>query len=127
MLESGITGRCVVLPRCRFLCYQFVGGEFSPHVDMCKPVDEFDSQGCQKSTHTFMIHLADCPEGSGETVFLSSVHDTIALAKLGEGVLGAALPQRGRLVVFPHECPHAGLPVSDAFTKLFLRGELLIE
>ena len=75
-----------------------------------------------------MIHLADCPEGSGETVFLSGVNeDTNALAKLGEGVLGAALPQRGRLVLFPHGCPHAGLPVKEAFTKLFLRGELLIE
>ncbi len=127
LIESGITGRCVVLPRCRFLCYQFAGGDFSPHVDLYKPVDEFDSRSCQKSTHTFMIHLVDCPEGSGETVFLSSVNDTNALAKLGEGVLGAALPRRGRLVVFPHECPHAGLPVTEAFTKLFLRGELLIE
>ena len=43
-----------------------------------------------------------------------------------EGVLGAALPQRGRLVVFPHMCPHAGLPVVDV-PKKFLRGELLIE
>ena len=32
-------------------------------------------------------------------------------------------PVRGRLLVFPHDCPHAGRPVVDA-PKLVLRGEL---
>jgi hypothetical protein len=32
-------------------------------------------------------------------------------------------PVRGRLLVFPHACPHAGRPVVDA-PKLVLRGEL---
>ena len=32
-------------------------------------------------------------------------------------------PLRGRLLVFPHECPHAGRPVIDT-NKLVLRGEL---
>jgi hypothetical protein len=45
----------------------------------------------------------------------------------GGGVLGAAKapPQRGRLVVFLHEWPHAGLPVLDMI-KTFLRGELAV-
>ena len=38
-------------------------------------------------------------------------------------VLGSASPMRGRLVIFPHKCPHAGRPVVDV-PKLFLRGEL---
>jgi len=42
--------------------------------------------------------------------------------------IAEARPQRGRLVVFPHVCPHAGLAVDDAhLPKRFLRGEFLIE
>ena len=155
------------------------------------------------STHTFMLHLADCPKG-GETVFLSQLHRASAAATTaaaaaaaaaadaaqankevavasndrlkrqevahvgddpgarpttpdgalttsrtrqsgetddddgdgdGDGggsgggddggivVLGSASPMRGRLVIFPHKCPHAGRPVVDV-PKLFLRGEL---
>ena len=95
----------------------------------------------RKSTHTFMLHLADCSEG-GETVFLTHINRAPNLKDNSEpepepereqeqddgvddSVLGSALPQRGRLVVFPHACPHAGLAVVDV-PKRFLRGELLI-
>ena len=37
-------------------------------------------------------------------------------------VLARVEPRRGRLLVFPHACPHAGLAVIDA-PKLLLRGE----
>ena len=40
-----------------------------------------------------------------------------------EHVLASVAPRRGRLLLFPHVCPHAGLEVVDA-PKLFLRGEL---
>ena len=104
-------------------------------MDLYKPVDEFEvsaagpgsggGPGCafrrNRSTHTFMIHLGDCAEGSGETVFLSH---------LGAGepaaVLGAVLPRRGRLVIFPHECPHAGLPVTEAYCKLQCKCRLFL-
>jgi len=93
-----------------------------------------------------MVHLADCPSG-GETVFLQHINQAPNLlhsARGGEslqaqvqaqaqaegdgggGVLGAARPMRGRVVVFPHACPHSGLPVVDV-PKRFLRGELLVE
>ena len=39
-----------------------------------------------------------------------------------EGVLAAAPPLRGRLVVFPHGCPHAGHPaVSCGFLRCVCR------
>lgn len=49
----------------------------------------------------------------------------------GKGAAGATTaaaladvkPVRGRLLVFPHDCPHAGRPVIFA-PKLVLRGEL---
>ena len=156
------------------------------------------------STHTFLLHLRDCPEGGGgETVLLrslvpsqpkqtkqtkqtkvmtpmkslenwsddthvnntsnelrakgsdlkelsrelSSSHqkgsteetetETAAMSELSGVVRGLALethvksevlasvrPKRGRLLLFPHICPHAGLSVVEGGSKLFLRGEL---
>ena len=32
-------------------------------------------------------------------------------------------PKRGRLLIFPHACPHAGLAVVDV-PKIVVRGEL---
>ena len=48
-------------------------------------------------------------------------------AKQGEAAeiteLASVAPLRGRLLLFPHVCPHAGNPVVDV-PKCFLRGEL---
>jgi hypothetical protein len=41
------------------------------------------------------------------------------------GVLSACSPVRGRLFIFPHDCPHAGRPVVSV-PKLLLRGELYL-
>ena len=38
-------------------------------------------------------------------------------------VLASVSPRRGRVLIFPHACPHAGRAVQDV-PKLFLRGEL---
>ena len=65
-------GALTVLPRMRFLCYRDVGGDMQPHVDLSKRVAEYDQLDATKSTHTFMLHLADCATG-GETAFLTSV------------------------------------------------------
>ena len=52
-------------------------------------------------------------------------------AAVGEGgedgswIMASVSPRRGRLLVFPHNCPHAGLPVT-CVPKLFLRGELIL-
>ena len=59
-----------MLPRCRFLTYLEVGGAMQPHVDLSKQLDEYDIRDTAKSSHTFMLHLADCSAG-GETVFLT--------------------------------------------------------
>ena len=42
----------------------------------------------------------------------------------GAGVLASVRPRRGLLFLFPHCCPHAGLPVVKGAPKLLLRGEL---
>ena len=40
-------------------------------------------------------------------------------------VLASVSPRRGRLLVFPHVCPHEGRPVTDV-PKVFLRGECVM-
>ena len=142
-----------VMPRMRFLHYPDVGGEMRPHVDLAKK--DMGVENSKHSTHTFLLHLADCASG-GETVLLKSLSAAApavvvaaaatAAEPAGDGssggggggeeaaggvvaggleVLASVAPRRGRLFVFPHMCPHAGLPVKDV-PKLFLRGELLL-
>ena len=120
-----------ILPRMRFLHYSTPGGNMQPHVDLAK---RDPASSVRLSTHTFMVHLADCQRG-GETVLLSTLTGAVAAidattgssgeGQLPDGVLAAVPPVRGRLLIFPHMCPHAGLAVGSV-PKLFLRGELLV-
>ena len=55
----------------------------------------------------------------GETVLLQRI-------KRPSGVLASVTPRRGRLLVFPHACPHlAREVVAQGLPKLLLRGEML--
>ena len=75
------------------------------------------------STHTFILYLATCASG-GETALLADGRaPTGAEGAAGAKALADVRPVRGRLLVFPHDCPHAGRPVVDA-PKLVVRGEL---
>jgi hypothetical protein len=103
------TGRKGALDCVRFLHYFKPGGMLPPHVDLSKT-----SAGGIKSTHTLLIYLADCTEG-GETVLLDSL-------ELGAPKLAAVRPRRGRMLVFPHNCPHKAEPVVEV-PKVVLRGE----
>lgn len=71
-----------------------------------------DTHGIQ-STHTFILYLVDC-EG-GETALLETVASAVVLANVK--------PIRGRLLLFPHMCPHEGRPVIQG-PKLLIRGEV---
>ena len=84
------------------------------------------------STHTFLLYLTSCEEG-GETVMLSKLVADLAygknviqgrveeLERIGAGVIAAIKPKRGRLLIFPHSCPHAGAAVTRP--KMLIRGE----
>ena len=39
-------------------------------------------------------------------------------------VLATVQPRRGRLLVFPHQCPHEGMAV-NSLPKILLRGEMI--
>ena len=122
-------------PQMRVLRYRSAGGIMAPHVDLAKRVEpedargsigEIEPSGCSAaaaSTHTFLLYLATCDRG-GETALLASPKAPTGAEGAAEAeALADVKPTRGRLLVFPHECPHAGRPVVDA-PKVVLRGEL---
>jgi len=99
----------------RFLHYSSVGTTLNPHVDICRT----DPMSGVRSTHTLIAYLTDCHTG-GETSLLMTVS--------GEGrneVLARVMPRRGRLLMFPHACPHEGNEVIDV-PKIILRGEVFL-
>jgi ankyrin repeat protein len=98
-------------PYMRFLNYDFEGGGVSPHIDLSRTKNNVNS------THTFILYMSDCDQG-GETTLLKSIKE--------DEVLIAVKPKRGRLLVFPHKCPHEGRKTID-YPKILLRGELFPE
>jgi hypothetical protein len=108
----------------RFLSYSRPGGYLPPHVDLSRT-----SNGL-RSTHTFILYLQDCVAG-GETALLHSIPPCpsepgarCSMTNCDESfVLALVTPKRGRLLLFPHECPHEGRETVDV-PKTLLRGEL---
>jgi hypothetical protein len=106
----------VAMEQMRFLFYQEEGGHLPPHVDL----DRSDDLG-RRSTHTFILYLTSCASG-GETQLLAE-HST--RPDSAAAVVASVTPVRGRLLLFPHMCPHLARPVTaEGLPKLLLRGEM---
>jgi hypothetical protein len=104
----------IVFSHMRFLDYD-AGIVLAPHVDLHR-VEPFTGN---RSTHSFLLYLSDCNMG-GETALLGDLS--------GDGrnqVLANISPKRGRLLLFPHACPHEGKLTVDA-PKILLRGEVML-
>ena len=119
MRELGEGPGRITMPHMRFLHYSQVGGGLPPHVDLART----DHLG-RRSTHTFILYLwdsstADDESSGGETVLLSRMEDSAAASVV------AVKPQRGRLLLFPHMCPHLARPIR--VPKLLLRAWLSCE
>lgn len=105
----------MAFPYMRFLMYNESGATLAPHVDLCR----VDHSSGIRSTHTFIIYLTNNGR-SGETSLLGDVS--------GEGraeILALVTPARGRLLLFPHACPHEGNEVVNV-PKIILRGEVML-
>lgn len=79
--------------------------------------------GSRTSTHTFILYLTDCDSG-GETCLLRQLPGRRFTLTEQENVIASVQPQAGRLLVFPHACPHSGAEVT-CVPKLLLRGEMI--
>eukprot|EP01062_Namystynia_karyoxenos_P046060 TRINITY_DN34386_c0_g1_i1.p1 TRINITY_DN34386_c0_g1~~TRINITY_DN34386_c0_g1_i1.p1 ORF type:complete len:727 (+),score=231.01 TRINITY_DN34386_c0_g1_i1:71-2182(+) len=102
-----------LLPQMRFLVYDKESQSVPPHVDLSRTVPETGAP----TTHSFIVYLTDNgAEAGGETTLLE---------RLGKGdpeVLADIAPRRGRVLLFPHKCPHMARGVRRP-PKLLLRGE----
>ena len=108
-----------VLPHMRFLDYDKVGGSSPPHTDLCRATLDGRS-----STHTFILYLTDCADGGATNLLRCVSPKKSAVAAGDNNVLAVVTPKRGRLLVFPHVCPHEGEKVVDV-PKILLRGEMI--
>jgi hypothetical protein len=123
------SGVCFVFPHMRFLHYKLAGDCLPPHIDLSRT----DKARGITSTHTFILYLREGVDSGGETVLLRYLDEkkdrmlrsAEECAGDGGNELAKVTPIRGRLLLFPHRCPHAGLEVRKP-PKLLLRGEVFI-
>eukprot|EP00873_Tetraselmis_striata_P038680 jgi/Tetstr1/458944/TSEL_004415.t1 len=119
-----ITGCTRALPGFRFLRYRGAGDSLAEHEDLAKRDPEAEpgaAHGCM-STHTLIVYLsggAGADEG-GETVLLRRFTPPGGVPQ----PLSECRPVRGRMLLFPHACPHLARAVL-APPKVILRGECL--
>lgn len=98
----------------RFLEYRKKGSSLDPHTDGTKVCDDTK----RKSTHTLLLYLSDCQQG-GETLLLKH-------CAWDAPVLYVTTPMRGRILIFPHACPHAG-NIVESVPKICLRAEVCLK
>lgn len=104
------------LPHMRFLYYDQEGGCSPPHTDLCR-----NTLDGRSSTHTFILYLSDCTLG-GATNLLRCVCPKRNTSP-DDNIMARVEPKNGRLLIFPHVCPHEGEKVVE-LPKLLLRGEM---
>jgi hypothetical protein len=131
----------------RILEYVQEGKSLAPHTDGHKICEDTGT----KSTHTLLLFLTDLDEG-GETVLMNgraegwakqlevvvppecqmntllenNKLETIELEGEDFPLVSVGVsPRRGRILVFPHEWPHAGA-VTQSFPKIMLRAEVTL-
>lgn len=100
-----------------------VGGFIAPHVDGVR-VDDVTGR---QTTTSFLLYLADIPEGEGgETEFLDRLADWASGDGHDDGrepvVTRTIVPRAGSILIFPHGSPHQGNGVGS-YPKLLLRGD----
>ena len=115
---QGTGGPRSAVPFMRFLSYTEPTQQLPAHVDASKWDIRNERRGRhgERSTHTFVLHLRDCAAGGG--THLLGPGDTDA-----RDPAATVAPVRGRLLIFPHKCLHAGA-VTESVPKILLRGEL---
>jgi hypothetical protein len=116
-IKKSLNKHAVVFPHMKFLNYDKPGSILPPHIDLTK----VDIVTQNRSTHTLILYLYDCKEG-GETALLEELSPDGPYAY--HKVIANVCPRKGRLLLFPHACPHEGKEVIST-PKLLLRGEVM--
>lgn len=98
-----------ILPTMKYLQYSSPEISLESHIDLSKE----DPYLNITSTHTLIIYLTTCNNG-GETTLLNHLNQSTINIPVQ--------PVRGRLLIFPHICPHKGETTIE-FPKTLLRCE----
>jgi hypothetical protein len=127
--------RVKVFQQLRFMHYEHDGSALAPHVDLARTdvhsATSFEVSAASRpvtSTHTLILYLTDCDVG-GETILLDSLPrcGTTSTEGFSAEHPASVAPRRGRLLLFPHNCPHEGSAVFATHPKILLRGEVYLE
>lgn len=117
-----------LFPQMRFLHYSVDGSSLDPHVDLSRV--DVTSKEEMKSTHTTILYLTDCNHGGGTALLRHlrkvDVSSNAYDSQCNRAAVATVCPRYGRLLVFPHNCPHEGLPIYASAPKILLRGEISI-
>ena len=119
-----------VNPNMRFLIYRNTGGILAAHVDLNRSFDIIDKQNITMkkkitTNHTFILYLSDCDSGGCTSLLHSVKVHQMNEEQLLNNIICSVKPLNGRLLIFPHLCPHLGQEVINV-PKLLLRGEVYI-
>ena len=112
LIGGNLNDNVIIFPHMRFLTYEQAGANLARHIDLCR----IDDSG-NRSSHSFLLYLHDCEQG-GETLLLQDIQSSTQ-------ILGSVKPRKGRLLLFPHICPHEGNAVIST-PKVLIRGEVMI-
>jgi len=137
-INSSLDPLVKLFPQMRFLHYSVDGSSLDPHVDLSRV--DVTSDEHTKSTHTAILYLTDCTYGGGTALLRhlrrddDSRRDSSQCFEVKEvapdshraAVVATVCPRVGRLLIFPHNCPHEGLAVYATAPKILLRGEISI-
>ena len=121
--DGTLMGAGESLPYFRILHYKSQGAYVGVHLDVAKK-EAVAAPGSKKrsSRLTFLLYLSgDEADGEGGEGGETVLHQSEAP---GSKELARVAPKRGRMLVFPHNCPHSGLAVQNP-PKILIRGEFL--
>jgi 2OG-Fe(II) oxygenase superfamily len=139
------------LAHMRFLTYSHAGSCSPPHTDLSRRTQDGKCSthtfllyltDCESGGETRLLRsvnpksravdaLSD-GRGSGRREDVEDVSGAVSpvaisatdSASAASNVLATIRPRRGRMLIFPHSCPHEGR-AADSLPKILLRGEML--
>ena len=108
-------GNFVVFQNVRYLNYDTVDSELTPHIDLSKT----SPLTGRRSTHTILLYLTDFDEG-GETALMEELNGEERRG--APNILCDVKIRKGRCLIFNHDTPHLGRKV-EASGKMLIRTE----
>ena len=139
------------LPNMRFLNYSLAGSSSPPHVDLSRRTKDGRRSthtfllyltDCDRGGETRLLRCVNpmilkenetkstvevevaLHSDIDKNVLHSTIDKSVLHPEIDKNLLACIEPRRGRLLIFPHNCPHEGAH-TISLPKILLRGELI--